>query len=98
MNTPRLDKNHRRLRPTNLAEMEFAAPTFAVGYETSEFTTKLRAQGIAQMESRPSDDARLIADACVTWFRDNWGARSTDELGCDYGFPDVRAPEGPILF
>nr|WP_296779187.1 hypothetical protein [Rhodococcus sp. (in: high G+C Gram-positive bacteria)] len=45
-----------------------------------------------------SRDARLIADTCVTWFRDNWGARSTDELGCDYRFPDVLLPEDPTLF
>ncbi len=33
-------------------------------------------------------DVRLVADACVGWFRDEWGTRSTDDLGCDYRFPD----------
>ncbi|WP_430335381.1 hypothetical protein [Rhodococcus sp. ACT016] len=33
-------------------------------------------------------DVRLVADACVAWFRDEWGTRSTDDLGCDYRFPD----------
>ncbi|WP_408014527.1 hypothetical protein [Rhodococcus spongiicola] len=33
-------------------------------------------------------DARLVADTCVAWFRDEWGAESTDDLGCDYRFPD----------
>lgn len=36
-----------------------------------------------------SRDTRLVADACVTWFRDNWGAASTGDLGCEYRFPDV---------
>ncbi|MCL2536139.1 MAG: hypothetical protein FWE39_18410 [Nocardiaceae bacterium] len=33
-------------------------------------------------------DVRLVADACVAWFRDEWGTRSTEDLGCDYRFPD----------
>ncbi|MGW6374540.1 hypothetical protein ACWFRB_00570 [Rhodococcus sp. NPDC055112] len=36
-----------------------------------------------------SRDTRLVADTCVTWFRDNWGTRTTDELGCSYEFPDT---------
>ena len=35
-----------------------------------------------------SRDARLMADIAVTWFRDNWAIASTDDLGCDYRFPD----------
>ncbi|MFC4602683.1 hypothetical protein [Rhodococcus kronopolitis] len=39
-------------------------------------------------------DARLVADTSVAWFRDNWGTRSTDDLGCEYHFPDeLLAPE-----
>lgn len=33
-------------------------------------------------------DVRLVADACVAWFRDEWGTASTADLGCDYRFPD----------
>ncbi|WP_072687121.1 hypothetical protein [Rhodococcus marinonascens] len=44
-----------------------------------------------------SRDAHLIANICVTWFRDNWGARSTDELGCSYRFPDELLPPDPDL-
>lgn len=38
-------------------------------------------------------DVRLVADACVAWFRDEWGTESTDDLGCDYRFPD-ELPRG----
>ena len=41
-----------------------------------------------------SRDAGLIADLCVTWFRDNWGAASTADLGCEYRFPDVLGRTG----
>ncbi|MFZ2174055.1 MAG: hypothetical protein WAW17_08495 [Rhodococcus sp. (in: high G+C Gram-positive bacteria)] len=44
-----------------------------------------------------SRDVRLIAEACVTWFRDNWGARSTEELGCSYRFPDELLPPPPDI-
>ncbi|MFC0453641.1 hypothetical protein [Rhodococcus jostii] len=39
-----------------------------------------------------SRDVSLIANTCVTWFRDNWGTRSTSELGCSYRFPDELLP------
>lgn len=45
-----------------------------------------------------SRDRRLIADTCITWFRDNWGTRSTDDLGCDYRLPDSLVPEDETLF
>jgi hypothetical protein len=35
-----------------------------------------------------SRDAQLIASTCITWFRDNTGVESSDELGCDYRFAD----------
>ncbi|WP_207842142.1 hypothetical protein [Williamsia soli] len=39
-----------------------------------------------------SRDPELLADICVTWFRDNWGTESTDALGCEYRFPDDLLP------
>ena len=39
-----------------------------------------------------SRDVNLIANTCVAWFRDNWGTRSTSELGCSYRFPDELLP------
>ncbi len=42
-----------------------------------------------------SRDAHLIADIAVTWFRDNWETASTDDLGCDYRFPDHLRPQEP---
>ena len=39
-----------------------------------------------------SRDVNLIANTCVAWFRDNWGTRSTSELGCSYRFPDELIP------
>ncbi len=39
-----------------------------------------------------SRDPHLLADICVTWFRDNWGTESTDALGCEYRYPDELLP------
>ncbi|MEE2033981.1 hypothetical protein Q8814_17990 [Rhodococcus sp. CC-R104] len=40
-----------------------------------------------------SRDLDLIAEACVAWFRDNWGeTRSVDEIGCSCRFPDTLLP------
>lgn len=39
-----------------------------------------------------SRDPQLLADICITWFRDNWGARSTDDLGFEYRYPDELLP------
>lgn len=39
-----------------------------------------------------SRDVQLLADVCVTWFRDNGGARSTDDLGMEYRYPDELLP------
>ncbi|PXW31243.1 UNVERIFIED_CONTAM: hypothetical protein DES50_1059 [Williamsia faeni] len=39
-----------------------------------------------------SRDLQLVADTCVTWFRENWGVRSPDDLGCEYSFPDELLP------
>ncbi|TQF74590.1 hypothetical protein FK531_00285 [Rhodococcus spelaei] len=44
-----------------------------------------------------SHDVPLVADACVTWFRDNRGTRSADELGCEYRFPDEFPDPPPLL-
>lgn len=39
-----------------------------------------------------SRDPELLADICVTWFRDNWATESTDALGCEYRYPDDLLP------
>jgi len=39
-----------------------------------------------------SRDSLLLADACVTWFRDNCGTRSPNDLGCEYRYPDELLP------
>ncbi|WP_188544037.1 hypothetical protein [Rhodococcoides trifolii] len=33
-------------------------------------------------------DTRLIANTCITWFRDNTGMTTSDDLGCNYRFAD----------
>lgn len=39
-----------------------------------------------------SRDAHLIAEIAVAWFRENWATATTDQLGCDYRFPDRLRP------
>lgn len=39
-----------------------------------------------------SRDIRLIGESCVTWFRDHSKTDSTDDLGCEYRFPDELRP------
>lgn len=39
-----------------------------------------------------SRDPLLIADICVTWFRDNAGTTTPNDLGCEYRYPDDLLP------
>ncbi|OUS97448.1 hypothetical protein CA951_02795 [Rhodococcus sp. NCIMB 12038] len=39
-----------------------------------------------------SRDVTLLAHTCVTWIQENEGNGSTNDIGCNYRFPDTLLP------